>query len=110
MVPPLTSLRSVLRGMGIPSKGSKLPLKTLPMSSGDMGILRVSPVNLTVTLRSMPLVSPKHWTMAQSLETSRTEPVTSSPVGLLIRTSSSKDTPLMPSTMRMGPRISLVVL
>jgi hypothetical protein len=110
MIPPLTSLRSVLRGTGMPSKGWKLPLKTLPMSSSLMGILRVSPVNLILTLRSIPLVSPKHWTMAQSLLTSRTEPVTISPLGLRMFTISSKATPLTPSTMRMGPLISLVVL
>ncbi len=89
IVPPFTSLSSVLRGVGIPSRDSKLPLKTLPISSSDIGILRVSPVNLIRMFRSIPLVSPKHWTIAQSRETSSTEPVTSSPVGLVILTSSS---------------------
>src|SRR5438445_193692 len=91
--------------------GRPLPSKILPSISLDTGSLTVSPVNLTrVFPTSRPVVPSKTCTTATPPPISRTWPLLSSPLGVLIRASSPYPTPRTDSTKSSGPEISLIVV
>src|SRR6266540_3953208 len=97
--------------LGPPSVGRPLPSKILPSISCETGSLTVSPVNRTVVAEtSSPDVPSKIWTTATPPPTSRTWPLRSSPLGVLILASSPYPTPLTCSTKMRGPDISRTVL
>src|SRR2546426_4668675 len=79
--------------------------------SCETGSLTVSPVKRTVVAEtSSPDVPSKIWTTATPPPTSRTCPLRSSPLGVLILASSPYPTPLTDSTKMRGPDISRTVL
>src|SRR6266566_1581209 len=91
--------------------GRPLPSKILPSISLDTGSLTVSPVNRTrVFPTSRPVVPSNTCTTATPPPISRTWPLLSSPLGVLIRASSPYPTPRTDSTKRSGPEISLIVV
>src|SRR5437660_5930523 len=97
--------------LGPPSVGRPLPSKILPSMSWETGSLTVSPVKrMLVDAISSPLVPSKTWTTATPPPTSRTWPLRSSPLGVLIFASSPYPTPRTDSTKIKGPDISRTVL
>src|SRR3989442_8618108 len=97
--------------LGPPSVGRPLPSKILPSMSCETGSLTVSPVKRTVVAEtSSPDVPSNIWTTATPPPTSRTCPLRSSPLGVLILASSPYPTPLTDSTKMSGPDISRTVL
>src|SRR5438094_189109 len=97
--------------LGPPSVGRPLPSKILPSMSCETGSLTVSPVKrMLVEAISSPLVPSNTWTTATPPPTSRTCPLRSSPLGVLIFASSPYPTPRTDSTKIRGPDISRTVL
>src|SRR5207249_2135728 len=97
--------------LGPPSVGRPLPSNIRPSMSCETGSLTVSPVKrMLVDAMSSPLVPSKTWTTATPPPTSRTWPLRSSPLGVLIFASSPYPTPRTDSTKISGPDISLTVL
>src|SRR6266699_2826465 len=97
--------------LGPPSVGRPLPSKMRPSMSCETGSLTVSPVKRTLVAEtSSPDVPSKIWTTATPPPTSRTCPLLSSPLGVLILASSPYPTPLTCSTKMSGPDISRTVL
>src|SRR6266705_892233 len=97
--------------LGPPSVGRPLPSKIRPSMSCETGSLTVSPVKRTLVAEtSSPDVPSKLWTTATPPPTSRTCPLLSSPLGVLILASSPYPTPLTCSTKMSGPDISRTVL
>src|SRR5437660_8266012 len=97
--------------LGPPSVGRPLPSKIRPSMSCETGSLTVSPVKRTVVAEtSSPDVPSNIWTTATPPPTSRTCPLRSSPLGVLILASSPYPTPLTDSTKMRGPDISRTVL
>src|SRR3989475_10263206 len=108
---PFTSRYSSGIILGPPSVGRPLPSKILPSMSCETGSLTVSPVKrMLVDAISSPLVPSKTWTSATPPPTSRTCPLRSSPLGVLILASSPYPTPRTDSTKIRGPDISRTVL
>src|SRR3989441_2872711 len=97
--------------LGPPSVGRPLPSQILPSMSCETGSLTVSPVKRTLVAEtSSPDVPSKIWTTATPPPTSRTWPLRSSPLGVLILASSPYPTPRTCSTKIRGPDISRTVL
>src|SRR5436309_15678008 len=97
--------------LGPPSVGRPLPSKILPSISCETGSLTAAPVNRTGGAEtSSPDVPSKIWTTATPPPTSRTCPLRSSPLGVLILASSPYPTPRTDSTKIRGPDISRTVL
>src|SRR6266568_295759 len=97
--------------LGPPSVGRPLPSKIRPSMSCETGSLTVSPVKRTLVAEtSSPDVPSNIWTTATPPPTSRTCPLLSSPLGVLILASSPYPTPLTCSTKMSGPDISRTVL
>src|SRR5712691_4378413 len=97
--------------LGPPSVGRPLPSNIRPSMSCETGSLTVSPVKRTVVAEtSSPDVPSKIWTTATPPPTSRTCPLRSSPLGVLILASSPYPTPLTDSTKMSGPDIYRTVL
>src|SRR5438094_1085715 len=97
--------------LGPPSVGRPLPSKIRPSMSCETGSLTVSSVKrMLVDTISSPLVPSKTWTTATPPPTSRTWPLRSSPLGVLIFASSPYPTPRTDSTKISGPDISRTVL
>src|SRR5438445_12524116 len=91
--------------------GRPLPSKILPSISLDTGSLTVSPVNLTrVFPTSRPVVPSKACTTATPPPISRTWPLLSSPLGVLIRPSPPYPTPRTDATKGSGPQLSFIVV
>src|SRR5438094_145375 len=97
--------------LGPPSVGRPLSSKILPSMSWETGSLTVSPVKrMLVDAISSPLVPSNTWTTATPPPTSRTWPLRSSPLGVLIFANSPYPTPRTDSTNIRGPDISRTVL
>src|SRR5216117_2402298 len=97
--------------LGPPSVGRPLQSNIRPSMSCETGSLTVSPVKrMLVDAISSLLVPSKTWTTATPPPTSRTWPLRSSPLGVLIFASSPYPTPRTDSTKISGPDISRTVL